>query len=110
MKVKSFLLVMMLLAFCELDKPNSLASQMKSLSELETLTKKCIVTKKFRECRVALSFAEVLQNQAASRGDFACQSRLLGLESDLIRIPFQSVRDQLVLEMLEVVKIFCVGM
>jgi len=108
-KAKSCFFSVMLLFLFEISSHNALTFAMESLSELEILTKRCIETKGTRECRVALSFAEVLQNQAASNGNFACQSRLLGLESDLIRLSFQAGRDGLGLKMLEEVNMFCNG-
>ena len=107
MKVKSCLAVVLFLSILEIKNPNSLVFGNERLSELETLTKRCIHTKKSRECRIALSFAEVLQNRASSGGNFSCQSRLLGLESDLILISLQSVQDEHVFKMLEEVIKFC---
>ena len=99
--------MVLLLSILEIKNPNSLAFGNESLSELETLTKRCIHAKKSRECSFALSFAEVLQNQASSRGNFSCQSRLLGLESDLILISLQSVPNEHVLKILEEVNKYC---
>ena len=109
MKAKSCFWAVMLLFFFEIEKLNVFAFEFVSLSRLEILTKRCIDSKKTHDCMSALSFAEVLQNQAASRGNFACQSRLLGLESDLIMISSQEVRDELVLKMLDEVYVFCDG-
>ncbi len=109
MKAKSCFLAITLLALVAGGSLIASAFERDSLVDLEKLTKKCIGIKKPNECRAALSFAEVLQLQAASRGNYACQSRLLGLEADLILIPLKAVRDQIVLKMLKEVEMFCDG-
>ena len=110
MKAKNFLLAITLLLLVERGQANSLAFEMDSLSELETLTKKCISSSLIQDCQHALSLAEVLQRQASSQGNYACQSRLLGLGADLLMVAFDAGRDKFVLPLFKEVQILCKGL
>ena len=50
------------------------------------LSKQCIRSKKLKVCRLALVQTEIFQAYAASQSMYTCQTRLIGLQSDLIMI------------------------
>ncbi len=87
--------------------PTALAGEHEALSELDSLSIKCLKTRDRSICRRALFHAEVLQHQAALHGNYACQSRLLGLEADLLMISFKNVRRESLMAMLQASKKFC---
>ena len=81
-----------------------------AFSNLEAFSNECIRTRDELTCKRALAQSEVLQRQAAAKGNYACQSRLLGLGSDLIMIASETGRVRTVLARLEAVKHFCNGL
>ena len=95
--------------FMALWGPNSFATEKDDFSGLASLTIECRNTVQVGTCRQALFLTEVLQRQAASKGNYACQSRLLGLGADLLMISFDAVPKTSVLAILREVKTFCRG-
>ena len=87
--------------------PNAFAFEADSLLKLDSLSIECLQTRSVTTCRKALINAEVLQREAASRGDYPCQSRLLGLEADLLMLSFDDGRDDSELTILKEIKLFC---
>ena len=78
-----------------------------AFSNLEAFSNECIRTRDELTCKRALAQSEVLQRQAAAKGNYACQSRLLGLGSDLLMISFNKGRDESVLSSLKEVELLC---
>ncbi len=89
------------------ERFKSHADENHALSPLESFSIECIQTSQSSACRKAVFHAEVLQRQAASAGSFSCQSRLLGLEADLIMSSFKTRRVESALAMLKEVKVLC---
>ena len=54
-----------------------------------------------------LSHLENLQEAASSRGDYACQTRLLGLQTNVIMMMNKSLRAHSLSRMLKEVEEFC---
>ncbi len=71
------------------------------------LVQDCFDSGGFSPCRRALLTTEFLQRYAASRKNYSCQSRLLGLGADLIIARQQKGRGNFSYEMLEEVKYRC---
>ncbi len=90
--------------------PDSLAAKKDALSELTPLILQCRNTSQISICRRALSLTEVLQRQAESNGDYACQSRLLGLGAALLMTSIDAKQKVLLLPMLKEVKMLCKGL
>ena len=86
---------------------SSLAGRKYALAELTSLTLECRNTSQMSICRQALFRAEVLQHQAGSNGNYACQSRLLGLGTELLMISFDPTQDVFLSPTLKEVKMFC---
>ncbi len=86
---------------------NTLSGEVEPLSKLTSLSTACLETSRVSTCRRALSRSEVLQRQAASIGNYACQSHLLGLGADLLMASFNEGRDVSVKRMLKEVQILC---
>ena len=78
-----------------------------AFSNLEAFSNECIRTRDELTCKRALVQSEVLQRQAAAKGNYACQSRLLGLGSDLLMISFNKGRDESVFSSLKEVELLC---
>ena len=77
------------------------------LSHLEALSTECALTSEVSVCRRALIRAEVLQRQAISFGNYACQSHLLGLGADLLMVSLKAEREGSLLTMLKQVNNLC---
>jgi len=107
LKNKSFLTFLIFLLFVGGGQINAFGFEMGALSKLDSLSIECLKNTQVSNCQQALLQAEVLQRQAASDGNYACQSRLLGLGADLLMISFKAGRSGSVLKMLEEVKVFC---
>ena len=84
---------------------DSLAAKKDGLSDLTSLTVECTNTGQISICRRALFRTEVLQRQAGSNGNYACQSRLLGLGAELLIISFDSKQEVFLPPMLKEVMI-----
>ena len=104
-KNKWMLLIMVFFSF--VGRVSSGLPQKSSLEELELFFNKCIRTTNPSICKIALQRSEVLQRQAAAKGNYACQSRLLGLGSDLLMISFNKGRDESVFSSLKEVELLC---
>ena len=74
---------------------------------LAYLANDCFKTARVEVCRKALVKLEVLQLAAASEGKYACQTRLLGLGSDLIATVLHPKNAASSSGMVEEVKTFC---
>ena len=107
MKNKNALIAITLFCLLGGGWANSLAFETDALSDLESLSAECMNTSQVAVCRRALMRAEVLQRQAASIGNYACQSYLLGLEADLLMVSFQEDRNGSLFAMLKQVKMRC---
>ncbi len=83
---KVLIIVTMMLAFNFFEN-NAYAGNHHSL---RSLTAKCIKLGELSTCRFALTSAEALQFQAASQGRYSCQTKLLGLQANLIMIILNS--------------------
>ncbi len=77
------------------------------LVTVNRLTLECINFNKLTSCQKALMQTENLQEIAARHKMYACQTRTLGLGSDLILYSENEITNQRVLEMLEQVNKFC---
>ena len=110
LKSKSSLIFLSFLLVAAAGENHSFAAESAALSNLMPLTITCVDSNQISDCQLALFHAEVLQRQAASLGEYACQSRLLGLGSELLMVSFKNGRDKSALAMLEDVKIFCKGL
>ncbi len=104
-KNKWMLLIMVFFSF--VGRASSGLPQKSSLADLELYSNKCIRTTNPSICKLALERSEVLQRQAAGQGNYACQSRLLGLGADLIMISFKEEREESIFAMMKEVKQFC---
>ena len=91
---------------------NLSAAKKEGLSELISLTSECRHTIQISICRQALLQTEVLQRQAESNGNYACQSRLLGLGAELLMLSSGGSQEGALLSVpiLKEVKIFCRGL
>ena len=47
--------------------------------------KRCLGKSKFEECKKLILIIEKLQIEASNKGDFRCQSTLLGIQTELIK-------------------------
>ena len=107
LKNKNSLMVLTLLCSLGMGRPNPLAGENDFLSELEALSFECVSTAQGAVCRRALIKAEVLQREAASIGNYACQSHLLGLGSDLLMVSHKANRADSLFGMLKQVHLLC---
>ncbi len=87
--------------------PCSSSQMVEDLAELGFFSSKCIETSQALACQKALVYTEALQREAALNGNYACQTRLLGLGSDLLMISLQSEHSRSALRMFEEVKLHC---
>ena len=83
------------------------AAENNAILKLDALTLQCIRTSSSSTCQKALTYAEVLQRNAAAQGNYGCQTRLLGLQADLLMIGFKTVRTRSALLMLKEAKSLC---
>tara|TARA_Y100001968_G_C19214350_1_gene646383 strand:- start:331 stop:657 length:327 start_codon:yes stop_codon:yes gene_type:complete len=77
------------------------------INNLELLAQPCFFASRFEECKRSLIKLEDLQNKAALREDYACQTRLLGLQTDLMLIMNHQKRKASPITMIKEVKSFC---
>lgn len=76
--------------------------------DVNLLTNNCIKSRLLRDCRLALTKSEAFQLYAVSKGRYDCQTRLIGLQSDLtMMILNPSTKKQSALVMLEDLKNSC---
>ncbi len=54
--------------------------------EIHYLAKKCIQSRELSICKLALKKVEAYQEYASAMSRYACQTRLLGVQSDLIMV------------------------
>ncbi len=83
------------------------ANQNVVLSELEALSRECFRTSERGVCKRALEYTEILQRRAAAKGQYACQTRLLGLGSNLLMFSFEEGERGQAFSMLKEVEPFC---
>ena len=107
MSRKGFALVFFVSLFWQGLSLEFAARQNSDLVELSGLTTNCFERSKLQICRDALALAEFLQLYAGSKKKFACQTRLLGLGSELIMRTQNSFQNGAKLTMLDEVKEFC---
>jgi len=101
-----WLLSIMLFFALGLTASNGLAEK-SAFADLELFSNECIRTSDPSVCKRALARSEVLQRQAAEQGNYACQSRLLGLGADLLMISFGTSRDESIRAIMKEMKNFC---
>ncbi len=77
------------------------------LDDLGKLSKECFRHRKQSTCRFALVIAETLQNKADESQQYECQSRLLGLSTDLIMISMGNSYPKSAWKMLQEVRVSC---
>ena len=107
LKTKISLAYMALLIVLGGGHLDSVAVELDAISKLGALSTECFSDSQLSACQRALSLAEVLQRKASFKGNYACQSRLLGLGADLLMISFNEGRGGSAFEMLEEVHMFC---
>ena len=79
-----------------------------NFDEINYLAKKCIRSRKINICKLALEKVEVYQEYAGLQSHYACQTRLLGVQSDLIMVTLNaSSKKSSAFKMLEVAKKAC---
>lgn len=79
------------------------------LAQLTPLVRECFATQSLRACERALIEAEALQQQAADRDRYACQSMVLGLQADVVMIQLKAGRGSKAYETLAAVQQRCSG-
>ena len=77
------------------------------INELQALVEPCFDLYRLKECRGSLTKLEDLQMKAVARENYACQTRLLGLQTDLMLIMNNPKRKASPLGMIKEVKRFC---
>ena len=78
-----------------------------SFPQLNSTSIKCIKTGSPNTCRLALTRAEALQREAASRKNYSCQTYALGLGADLIMVSRRNNRSSSAYEMIEKIQKNC---
>ena len=79
------------------------------LAQLTPLARECFATQSLRACERALIEAEALQQQAADRDRYACQSMVLGLQADVVMVQLQAGRGGKAYDTLAAVQQRCSG-
>ncbi len=82
-------------------------AQLLNVELLTSLSYQCFSKKNLNICRDALKRVEELQLFAGYKENYACQTRLLGLESKLIMSMFNIRRNRFFTNNLDEVKTFC---
>ncbi len=78
--------------------------------EVKILANKCIRSRLPNHCRIALAKAEKFQLYSASKGRYDCETRLIGLQSDLIMMILNpSTNKQSAQNMLEDLENTCIN-
>jgi len=107
LKVNSCLFALTSACIAGLWQPTCFSFEQDNLFEVSSFSLECLETGEISACQRAIHRSELLQREAASNGEYGCQSRLLGLGADLLMISFGEKRSDFALEMLEQVKMFC---
>ena len=79
----------------------------KPLNSFDQFIHKCLKTNNDNVCKIALVKTNFYQSNAAKNSNFPCQTRLLGLEANLIMILKKENRYEKTLKALEDVKAHC---
>ncbi len=85
----------------------TLAAKPNPFLGLTSLTIQCSHKSQVSICRKGLLLTEVLQRQAASKGNYSCQSRLLGLGTQLLLISLNPAEEVPISGILKEVGMFC---
>tara|TARA_Y100001968_G_C19200540_1_gene639730 strand:+ start:497 stop:856 length:360 start_codon:yes stop_codon:yes gene_type:complete len=104
-KFKTIILLFLFLLCIDFSEHSNKAS---SLDQISPLIDKCLNFYSKDICRKALIKIHSLQNKALNNGKYSCQTRLLGLEAELIMLMYResrvSNRKELIDEVSEVCK------
>tara|TARA_Y100001968_G_scaffold267191_1_gene257031 strand:- start:699 stop:1013 length:315 start_codon:yes stop_codon:yes gene_type:complete len=96
-----------LLFLCALTVSIFPSVQAIELNKLNLLLEPCLSPSRSEECMRSLMKLEDYQIKAASRENYACQTRLIGLQTDLILIMNKQKGKKAYLRMIKEVKHFC---
>tara|TARA_B100000700_G_C14939136_1_gene805873 strand:+ start:761 stop:1036 length:276 start_codon:yes stop_codon:yes gene_type:complete len=78
-------------------------------ASFERIVMECFDTTNKNICKKALIEVAAFQRYQESKGNYACQTRLLGLESDLIIVTYEPSHSKIALKLIDSTKIFCGG-
>jgi len=81
-----------------------------SLAMLDPWVRDCFATQSRQACEQALLQAEALQQRAADRDRYPCQSMVLGLQADVVMVLLREGRGVRVLETWAAVRQRCSGL
>ena len=81
-----------------------------SLAMLDPWARDCFATQSRQACEQALLQAEALQQRAADRDRYPCQSMVLGLQADVVMVQLRQGRGARALETLAAVRQRCSGL
>ena len=96
-----------LLCLIAASQSSSIALEKTFFSKLSDLTVNCVKSKSQYSCHQAISFSDQLQREAGLRGEYSCQTRLLGLGADMGRLLLDPNKGKYILQSLKDVKLFC---
>jgi hypothetical protein len=81
-----------------------------SLAVLDPWVRDCFATQRRQACEQALLQAEALQQRAADRDRYPCQSMVLGLQADVVMVQLRQGRGAGALETWAAVRQRCSGL
>ena len=81
-----------------------------SLAMLEPWVRNCFTTQRRQACEQVLLQAEALQQRAADRDRYPCQSMVLGLQADVVMVQLRQGRGARALETWAAVRQRCSGL
>ena len=88
---------------------NEISALAFDFASFEGIVMECIDTTNKNICKTALIEVAAFQRYQESKGNYACQTRLLGLESDLILVTSDPSHSVTALKLIDSTKIFCGG-
>ncbi len=104
---RDFLVKSILGSFIIFAASSTLNCKAGAIDDLLNYSRECLIDKRLKNCKFAIRNAEVLQLKAGYKDNYACQTRLIGLESDLIITMLSFPRDEKSMNTLEEVKNAC---
>ena len=84
LKNKNFLILLIVILLNVLPNSSFAAIRILNYLTLDEL-KTCLRKSNFEECQNLILIMEKLQVEASNKGDFRCQSTLLGIQTELIK-------------------------
>ena len=87
-----------------------LAAQGLAVPSLNHLASQCFRTRRKESCQRALNLSEALQRSAEARGNYSCQTIVLGLGAELLLAQLNKGRKKIALETLQDVNNLCDGL